>query len=44
VGSGSDLGYPITTLLPDGTLLTIYYITFADQVTIISCTRWSAPD
>jgi hypothetical protein len=43
VGNGGDLGYPITTLLPDGKLLTIYYITLADQITHIACTRWSVP-
>jgi len=43
VGSGSDLGYPITTMLPDGRLLTIYYITLVDQVTSIACTRWRVP-
>jgi hypothetical protein len=43
VGSGSDLGYPISTLLPDGRVLTIYYITLADQVTSIACTRWRVP-
>ncbi len=44
VGNGGDLGYPITTILPDGRLLTIYYITLADQVTSIACTRWSLPE
>ncbi len=43
VGSGSDLGYPITTLLPDGKLFTIYYITLADQITSIAGTRWVLP-
>jgi len=43
VGSGSDLGYPITTLLPEGRLFTIYYLTLADQMTSIAGTRWTAP-
>lgn len=42
-GSGSDLGYPITTFLPDGHLLTIYYFNGQDNVTHIACTRWEPP-
>ena len=40
MGNGGDLGYPITTLLPNGKLLTVYYITTADGITSIACTRW----
>ena len=42
-GSGSDLGYPITTRLADGTLLTIYYFNARENVTHIACTRWTPP-
>lgn len=40
-GAGSDLGYPITTLLPEGTLATIYYFNGVDNVTHICLTRWT---
>jgi SAM-dependent methyltransferase len=39
-GSGSDLGYPITQRLADGTLATIYYFNGIDNVTHICLTRW----
>jgi len=42
-GSGSDLGYPITTRLADGTLLTIYYFNDRENITHIACTRWEPP-
>jgi len=42
-GSGSDLGYPITTRLADGKLLTIYYFNDRENVTHIACTRWEPP-
>jgi len=42
-GSGSDLGYPITQLLPDGTLVTIYYFNGVDSITHICVTRWHVP-
>lgn len=38
--SGSDLGYPLTTELEDGTLLTLYYFTCGDGITHIAATRW----
>ncbi|MFA6561720.1 MAG: sialidase family protein [Verrucomicrobiia bacterium] len=41
--SGSDLGYPLTTELEDGTLLTIYYFTCGDGITHIAATRWKVP-
>lgn len=41
--SGSDLGYPLTTELEDGTLLTIYYFTCGDGITHIAATRWKTP-
>lgn len=40
--SGSDLGYPLTTELDDGSLLSIYYFTCADGITHIATTRWRA--
>ena len=43
VGSGSDLGYPLTTQLADGTLFTLYYITNGDGITHVAGTRWPAP-
>ena len=42
-GSGSDLGYPITQLLSDGTLVTMYYFNGVDHVTHICVTRWQSP-
>ena len=42
-GSTSDLGYPRTVELSDGSLLTVYYITLGDGVTHVAATRWS-PD
>lgn len=42
-GSGSDLGYPITQLLADGTLATIYYFNGKDNITHICLTRWPPP-
>jgi hypothetical protein len=41
--SGSDLGYPLTMELADGTLATVYYFTCGDGVTHIAATRWRAP-
>lgn len=39
--SGSrDVGYPSTAELPDGTLLTVYYIHGEDDVRHIAATRW----
>ncbi|MBC8874178.1 MAG: exo-alpha-sialidase [Planctomycetes bacterium] len=42
-GSGSDLGYPITQRLSDGTLATIYYFNGIDNITHICLTRWTPP-
>jgi hypothetical protein len=42
-GNGGDLGYPITQILPDGTLVTIYYFNGVDNVTHICVTRWHVP-
>ena len=36
----SDVGYPISTQLSDGTVLTVYYITPTDGVTYSAATRW----
>lgn len=40
-GGAGDLGYPRSVELPDGTLLSVYYITLGDGVTHIAATRWS---
>ncbi len=42
--SGSDLGYPLTTEMEDGTLLTLYYFTGGDGITHIAVTRWKVPE
>ncbi len=43
-GAGYDLGYPRSTLLPDGTIVTVYYfVTDGDPITHIACTRWRPP-
>ncbi len=43
-GNGSDLGYPITQRLADGTLATIYYFNGIDNITHICLTRWTPPE
>lgn len=43
-GSGSDLGYPITQRLADGTLAMIYYFNGLDNVTHVCLTRWTPPE
>ena len=42
-GSGSDLGYPITQRLPDGTLATVYYFNRIENITHVCLTRWTVP-
>jgi len=42
-GNGSDLGYPISTLLEDGTIVTVYYFNDAENVTHVAATRWQPP-
>ncbi|MCC6356244.1 MAG: exo-alpha-sialidase [Verrucomicrobiae bacterium] len=42
-GNGSDLGYPLTALVDDGALLTMYYFNDASNVTHIAATRWQPP-
>jgi len=42
-GYPSDLGYPRSVELSDGSIFTAYYITLGDGVTHIAATRWS-PD
>ena len=37
-----DLGYPVSVQLPDGTILTVYYMTLAG-VTHIAASRWRLP-
>lgn len=41
--NGSDLGYPLTAKLEDGSLMTIYYFTCSDGITHIATTRWKIP-
>ena len=38
----SDLGYPVSVELSDGSILTAYYITESDGVTHTAVTRWEA--
>lgn len=40
LGHAGDLGYPITKLLADGSLFTIYYLTLADNITHIAGSKW----
>ena len=42
-GAGYDLGYPRSLLLPDGTILSVYYFVLDDHVTHIAATRWRVP-
>jgi sialidase-1 len=42
-GGSRDVGYPSTAELPDGTLVTVYYIHGEDGVRHIAATRWK-PD
>jgi len=40
-GAGYDLGYPVSLVLPDQTIVTIYYFVLpADGINHIACTRW----
>lgn len=36
----SDIGYPQSLELSDGSILTVYYITLDDNITHAACTRW----
>jgi len=36
----SDVGYPISIQLKDGSILTVYYITLKDKVAHIASTKW----
>jgi hypothetical protein len=40
-GASRDLGYPSSTQLADGNLLTVYYIHLEDGVRHIAATRWT---
>jgi len=43
-GAGYDLGYPVSAVLKDGTVFTIYYFTDrAERITHIAGTRWQVP-
>jgi sialidase-1 len=37
-----DLGYPVSVELPDGTILTVYYLTLGG-VTHVAASRWHLP-
>ena len=39
-GESRDIGYPSSTELPDGTVVTVYYIHGTDDVRHIEATRW----
>jgi len=39
-GASRDIGYPSTAQLPDGTLITVYYLHGEDGIRHIACTRW----
>jgi sialidase-1 len=39
-GGSRDVGYPSTTQLPDGTLVTVYYIHGSDGIRHIAATHW----
>ena len=44
-GLSGDLGYPATTELPDGSLMTVYYQRLpGDTKTSVLYTRWKLPD
>ena len=36
----SDVGYPTSVELDDGSILTLYYITTPDAIAQVACTRW----
>lgn len=38
---GSDIGYPHSAQLSDGSVLTVYYITPSDKITHIASTHWN---
>jgi len=38
--SASDVGYPVSIQLTDGSILTIYYITLEDGITHCASTKW----
>ena len=40
----SDLGYPSSTVLSNGSIFTVYYITLEDKVTHVAGTRWVLPE
>lgn len=38
--ASSDLGYPRSVQLADGSIFTVYYITTPDRITHVAATRW----
>ena len=37
----SDVGYPVSIQLIDGSILTVYYITLEDGITHCASTKWN---
>ncbi|MBM4086903.1 MAG: exo-alpha-sialidase, partial [Planctomycetes bacterium] len=42
-GNSSDLGYPQSVQLADGTIVTAYYMNCKDNITHVAVTRWRLP-
>jgi hypothetical protein len=40
VSGSPDVGYPMSTELDDGSILTVYYITTSDAMTHVAATHW----
>ena len=43
-GGSSDLGYPHSVQLGDGTVVTVYYFVEPDGMQFVGCTRWRVPE
>ncbi len=42
-GGGTDLGYPHSVQLKDGTVVTVYYFMEPGGMQYVACTRWKVP-
>ncbi len=42
-GGGTDLGYPHSAQLKDGTVVTVYYFFEPGGMQYVACTRWQVP-
>lgn len=42
--AGWDCGYPASAQLPDGTIVSIYYLHHEDGVRYVACTRWQVDE